>query len=343
MHLKNRINPAPRRVMHQPVLLAVALCAVAVEGFAQTPAIPLIDMPAVANPLQPAPAAVPVPAPVPVAPPALPPSPVVVSPPSPASPATISPPAPPPVPTVVVTKEQPISKPDEPQNSLSIREPSLTKSIFFTQDQIIHIRDAIIAYEKFKSLQALNAQTHAKDFLSQLDDAKKNPAAAEKNFLYPQFYLQSLVYHSPTDWSVQVNDRKITSESKVLPDTSLRVVSVNKNAVIFSWTPVDLSQVIEAWRKKHYPGVDVDEGAGVVNFTLTVNQTFASYTMRIAEGKVNPVMFDRTIGAVREITPNVPDSPVESPTLSEKSAAEKALRPDPAAPKVTDQKPEKSP
>jgi len=163
------------------------------------------------------------------------------------------------------------------------------KSLFFTQEEMALIMQAARAYERFKIATSNNAQSQAKDFLSQLEEAKKT-AQFEKTFEYPQFFLESLMYHTPDDWFIQVNGQKLSPEKR--EKFSLKVLAVDGEKALFEWKPMNMQQVNDTWAKTQSEDVTVNRKAGTVTFVLHSNQTFSSYLMRVLEGKVKPVRLD---------------------------------------------------
>jgi len=162
-------------------------------------------------------------------------------------------------------------------------------SLFYTSDEIALIMQAAKAYQHFKMASSSEAQSQAKDFLSQLEEAKKS-AQFEKNFEYPQFFLESLVYHTPEDWFLQVNGQKLAPDKR--EKFGLKVISVDDEKVIFEWTPLNMQLVNDTWSKMHNDEIAVNRKAATVTFALRSNQTFSSYLMRVVEGKVRPVRID---------------------------------------------------
>ena len=129
-----------------------------------------------------------------------------------------------------------------------------------------------------------------KDFLSQLEEAKKT-AQFEKNYEYPQFFLESLMYHTPEDWFIQINGQKLSPDKR--ERFGLRVISVDDEKAQFEWKPTNMQLVEDSWSRMHNDEVVVNRKAGTVTFSLRANQTFSSYLMRTVEGKVKPVRIEK--------------------------------------------------
>ena len=162
-------------------------------------------------------------------------------------------------------------------------------SMFYAPEEMNLLMQAIRTYERLKLLSSSDAQNKAKDFLSQLEDAKRS-VQIERNMEYPQFYLESLVYHTPDDWFVQINGEKMSPVR--MERFGLKLLNVEPDKVLLEWRPTNMKQVNEVWAKAHNDHVIVERKTGTVTFTLLPNQTFSSYKMRVMEGKVRPVKLD---------------------------------------------------
>ena len=71
----------------------------------------------------------------------------------------------------------------------------------------------------------------------------------------------------------------------------MRVVSVSPDKATFEWKPVDMEPGQRRMGAKPTARMPkVDKLHGTVSFSLRMNQTFASYSMRVAEGaKMQPM------------------------------------------------------
>ncbi len=76
------------------------------------------------------------------------------------------------------------------------------------------------------------------EFLKQLVGLKKDVATqtVEKDFTYPQFFLDSLAYHSPSDWSVLINERKFTQGTAQAANDPARH-RIDQDRVQVEWRP----------------------------------------------------------------------------------------------------------
>jgi len=164
-------------------------------------------------------------------------------------------------------------------------------SLFYSAEEMAALRDALALYTN-TSAGKPGDMTGGIPHL----EGKKTLTAPTKTYTYPQFFLESLEYHTPKEWVVHINGMKITPDAPHRSD--IRVVALDKDEVSFEWTPTDMAKVHESWQKAtKSSGVSVDERSSKVNFTLRHNQTFSAYLMRVLEGKVEPVVIQNTITA----------------------------------------------
>ena len=161
-------------------------------------------------------------------------------------------------------------------------------SIFFTPLQTRAMKEALEEYES-KPM----AKTDANLEINSLDK-KEDPKLIEPD-IYPVFYLSSIAYHSPKDWSIWVSGHKITSDTN---KTDLSVLSVNENQASFLWKPKFNKAIITRKEKNIFapveaglknkltakPNFNYNSEEGTFAFTLRTNQTFAVAYMNIFEG-----------------------------------------------------------
>jgi hypothetical protein len=161
---------------------------------------------------------------------------------------------------------------------------SPVKSLFYTPEEITAIRLAANSYRK------RGGSVADDDFLDNLTGEK---AAAPQVYVYPQFFLESLVYHSPKDWVIWLNNEKITQDTPKA-NTEISVEAIDENKVVLKWHPslVDKDRVMDVWKRTPNTEIIVDVMDNSVQFALHTNQTFSSYVMRVLEGKVLPVAID---------------------------------------------------
>lgn len=168
---------------------------------------------------------------------------------------------------------------------------ALPPSLFYTAEEVAKLNAALAEHERLQHVKETKAEDKANDYLNQLADAKPAPQPEEQVYVYPQFFLESLVYHAPEDWVVMVNGIRISAQLAPA-GAEVSVLSVDKDKVLLEWKPKKMERVLEVWAKAKNDDILVDERVGKVIFTLHPNQTFTSYAMRVVEGKTRPVVLD---------------------------------------------------
>lgn len=179
------------------------------------------------------------------------------------------------------------------------------KSLLFDSNDISYIRYSQRVYLKDAQTADLEDFDEA-EFLRKFTQ-KKSDDPQVTAFTYPQFFLNSIVYHTPTDWTIWITDsqssapRQITNESQA-EGADLEVAEVGKEKAVLVWKPLVMEKVVEVWAQSKNEGVIVDQTAGTVTFTLQPNQTFTSFLMRVVDGRLQPV----TIGSNAASQPSRP-------------------------------------
>ena len=194
-------------------------------------------------------------------------------------------------------------------------------SLFFSQEEMAHIRDAVAAYQKLRNANLNAPGNTGKNAVNPPQDQEKSEQIT-RSTVYAQFFLASLAYHSPHDWAIQINNQRITS-SKQQESLRLRVLAIDNDKVTLEWQPYDMVSINDVWNRMPHTQeqkntgqqnaakteeVKVDEST--VTFTLRPNQTFSSYAMRALEGKVKPVPFENAIINSKDMTPEIPAADV---------------------------------
>lgn len=110
-------------------------------------------------------------------------------------------------------------------------------------------------------------------------------------YTYPQFFLDSVVYYSPTLWTVWVNGAKITQDTPQ-EGAPLTIAAISQKAATFTWKPP--ANELFAWKASSDNRVIVDERQRKITFSLHPNQTFSTFSMRVLEGRLQPVLVDYT-------------------------------------------------
>lgn len=121
-----------------------------------------------------------------------------------------------------------------------------------------------------------------------------------KPIVYPRFKLRSLIYRSPAEWVVLLNDIRISSYNNDA-EKEITVLDVGRNSVSFRWRPSDDELRAELARDAAIRGsgasesslknraaigttTSFDKESRSVFFRLSVNQEFDTKTFDIQEG-----------------------------------------------------------
>jgi len=332
--------------------------AVALAAPAAPEATPPAPTPVAPEPVPPAPVPVEAPpvAPVPAAPP-VPPAPIPVEVP-PVAPVPVAPPAPAPAetptaaadpgipataaPVVPVLLQPAITQVSSAEllaepvvataESVPVAPPGALVSLFFSASE----REAIAQAKKQFASKATKEESE-EDLLDQLQGikaTKKKEQDLQEKY-YAQFYLQTIMYHTPEDWTAWVKDsngtKKYTAETPSAPDGTLRIIVINKEDVTFEWRPKNWPYVMNMFKQDN-PLISLDANRQVVIFTLTVNQTMFSYDMQIKEGVVSltPVAAQAPAPDAKKEESKKEESKKEEAAKKEAEEAAKNTLPDPA-------------
>lgn len=177
-------------------------------------------------------------------------------------------------------------------------------SIFFTRAQISNMKKALSTFENIRPEDAVAGEML---FTEELPIA---PAIIEEPATYPVYHLSSIVYRTPTDWTVWLNGARITPKTN---DGDVTVTAVRPDRAWFSWKPTYIQPLTERINQKTLASTDavkhrfttentasVDRKSASIRFSLRPNQSFAASYFRTFEGKI--------------ATPKLPDSAAPTAT-----------------------------
>lgn len=159
-------------------------------------------------------------------------------------------------------------------------------SLLFLPAQVERMKDSIRVFE--------SVSHEAKPVFSAPEPVLQVAEKITEPKDYPVFYLSSIAYDTPGDWSLWVSGHKITSRKN---NTDLKVVSVTRDSASFVWTPSYLTAINRRRESEQFAPTDAvknklaavqnirqEEGGGPIAFTLRQNQTFAIGYFSIFEG-----------------------------------------------------------
>lgn len=144
------------------------------------------------------------------------------------------------------------------------------------------------------------------NLMPSLTDNNSNGDASNPGVVYPPlapvFYLNSIVYFSPTNWTIWLNSEKLAFavtpfNTALFPD--IHVMSVLPNEVTITWSTTFLNHLSPNWGRRLTENINdnlsnedetiiLNPEKDTVKFTLRPNQAFAVYYMEIFEGNVEP-------------------------------------------------------
>lgn len=201
------------------------------------------------------------------------------------------------------------------------------KSLLFDTNDISNIRYSLRIFLKDTQngdLEDFNPEEFMKKFAN-----AKNVEPQITAFTYPQFFLASIAYRSPDNWSIWLIDNDSPAPHQITDKTSkgtgdITVIDIDEQKVVIQWKPLLMDKVNEVWERSKNEGVQVNEKEGTVTFTLHSNQTFTSFLMRVVDGRLQPVEIGNTTQQYDKNQPAAPDltshlNQQESPPVEEGS------------------------
>ncbi|MDX2094863.1 MAG: hypothetical protein SFW64_02880 [Alphaproteobacteria bacterium] len=164
-------------------------------------------------------------------------------------------------------------------------------SILFLPSQISRMQEAIRHFEDSGLDAAPPVPVVLQTTAAPVEEKIEDPLE------YPVFYLASIAYDKPGEWSLWVSGYKITSHKN---ETDVTVVNVTPESATFSWTPSFAKALLRRQQEDFFASADllkhrlagiqranINEKSGAVTFTLKQNQSFAAGYFRIFEGYVD--------------------------------------------------------
>lgn len=163
-------------------------------------------------------------------------------------------------------------------------------SVLFLSDQIRRMKEAVRTYE------SVNRDAKPEFEATEVEVAKPVIQDIKEPPSYPVFYLSSIAYDAPGDWSIWVGGHKITSRKN---ESDVTVLAVSRDSVTFSWRPEYAPAIAQRLANKQFAATDPvknklaviqragrDAETGTITFTLRQNQSFAVGYFSIFEGYV---------------------------------------------------------
>ena len=214
-----------------------------------------------------------------------------------------------------------IENPGQIKKAIEQAPTTLPQQIQKAKEQVFNLTQNSSQFNgsNFEVLKWKNSLMFPPDSLNQLYNAAKGLTDQSVGALLvevkvprvaPAFFLNSVLYNTPQNWTIWLNSRRIRSGAK-FPE--LEISKVDGDAVEFIWQTEQLDFISPEWEKKVMPIdlkpgevvprftyqskdglIAVDRSRRFVRFTLGPHQTFISKSMRIVEGFVRSTVVQTT-------------------------------------------------
>ena len=230
-------------------------------------------------------------------------------------------------------------------------------SIMYPATEMTNLKNILALYERkgFIVEQQTPDQLAEQEPQPTVDDVLKKLESQPlpTNLAYPSFKLRSIIYNGANNWSVWLNNRRITSENNG-PQNEIAVVQVNRDFAEFAWVPTNaelLSAILQvrllpedrrpplSETPKHRKATNnqsdgwLDKSTSVVHFILRPNQIFYAETFEVFEGTPQSLSASLDNAIHADEKPTTASTTTEDPTKIIKDlqqqleAAEKAPPP----------------
>jgi hypothetical protein len=183
-------------------------------------------------------------------------------------------------------------------------------SLMFKKSDMDIITGALEIYDKLRGQKSTDSTD--KDDLSSLIDSLKSHDVTARNEPpppLPNLYLGSIVYYSPSQWSVWINGKKLVDKNNS-PANEFYITDLTRTAIELIWHPKSLQQAPTLWEQltgngaHPLPDITVNEKKGTITLHLHANQTFLPRRLAIREGLVKSAPVASTPDST--LTPNTP-------------------------------------
>lgn len=172
----------------------------------------------------------------------------------------------------------------EAKKETALMKSSWGGSIMFSTSELRKINKAL------KSFGLGGNSSFFKQGLETLENA--NATLPLEEIKAPKFYLSSIIYISETNWSIWINNKKVTPQQK---HSELSINNISKKSVTTTWKTTNLNASSPNWTNElnQQKGLLHQNNAHTIKynpdtkkliFTLEPNQTIDIKTMHITEG-----------------------------------------------------------
>lgn len=164
-------------------------------------------------------------------------------------------------------------------------------SLMFTEkDMLSLIIPGLELYDKAAdptSKAVSNAET-VDDLTGLLESLKfkGEDKAKEVPQVLPNIYLGSIMYYSPSNWSIWLNGKKITNAINA-PSNVLYVAAIDRSHIRLIWKPASMTALNKVLNNRKIATPEVlDIGDSRVTVKMRPNQTFVPSLLAVFEGMV---------------------------------------------------------
>ncbi len=198
-------------------------------------------------------------------------------------------------------------------NSISKIVSSLVKknnepSLMFSDEEITKIDQALDAYINETPFDALETKEDKKE------QEPESPSADKTN---SYIYLESILYHSPSNWSAWINGQKISSTDN-RSSNELYVKSISADTANILWTmSVSKWKILTNQTSENGAPININNQVEL-NFNLSFNQTYMLVGGKIIEGRIKLGSNDasRAWGGDKKLTDSLGELGTDAPINS---------------------------
>ncbi len=179
-------------------------------------------------------------------------------------------------------------------------------SIMFDKKSVEYIHEAIKAYDSKIPIEILLPNLFPSDvkraapiepIAPEMPKGENIPFTPEAPKNVDNFYLKSILYFGKDNWTIWLNDNKISNKDTEPVLNNLKTALITKDSVTFVWENSQINLIYPGW-KESFIDIDgikyasqrkdivVDSVTGNISFILKPNQTLIPKTLTIIEGNI---------------------------------------------------------
>jgi hypothetical protein len=172
-------------------------------------------------------------------------------------------------------------------------------SLLFSKNDMDVVKQLLVLYDNIGNApKQTTAPSNSDDLNNLLRDLTaehdSNLSTPAVPVTLPNVYLSSIVYYSPSHWSVWINDKKLVNITNA-PGNEFYVSRLSRTQVELVWKPTSLLDTGEAWKQRTDNGknpladISVDASKGTITLLMRPNQTFLPRSLAIQEGLIKSI------------------------------------------------------